>query len=684
MASLIDLFKGSLYDNSVKQDTETNVEEDKTGLIAKFEKLKGSSDAIPNVKADVDTLVETEFTGIRIKSGVDLNNPLIYGNEAIRIGNRTTRTLDDMKAGTHGELGSGGLIGKGIGALTGGKLNSISDVRNKIDDTIGIPVPLIPTRVASKLGPGVSVQDILDGKNGTELGKFLKQTGGGNPKTIITNVAGNAIKLGKDKLRGVLFGNSTSIGVAKPKNNYNWYTDTATYSTAKSDQKVNDIASADDLLLSTEYATGINLAKYSPIYGVDRKSDLWNDNRDDITKQRIYDDRPNLEALSVYSSTQPYVNYKDADNRSPLFKKSLEEKYQINSKIDGINLAEYGSKSTTDLEDMDLIPFWIGSVSDAKTKIHFRALLSGITETVTPSWSSNNFFGNPFAFKTYTGIERSVTFSLKIYCMSVLELNNNWQKVNLLTKLTYPTIVGGLINPPIIDFRLGDIYNKKIGNISSLSYTYPDEGTWETDPYIGLLPKIIDVSITIDFIENTDIVNSNLYDYTRSAEAVKLQNEKSQATDFNTNSNGTTTGKSSTFTPVKATISGLVPLTAPVSKNLAGMPKSLSTGKAIPTPKDTTSGVSNPVESQTSTSDSLGGKTATEAIAESQSSMQLTVAQSQVWISQLKLNRFKPYNGLRYTGDEPGDVVFIREDDYFTDVVIVSTVGDVTEYTSTQ
>jgi len=560
MASLIDLFKGSPYDSEVKQDTET--------------------------------LVETELTGIRIKSGVDLNNPLIYGNEAIRIGNRTTRTLDDMKAGTHGELGSGGLIGKGISALTGGKLNSISDVRNKISDTLGIPEPLIPTRVASKLESGKSVQDILDEKNGTELGKFLKQTGGGNPKTIITNVAGNAIKLGKDKLRGVLFGNSTSIGVAKPKNNYNWYTDTDTYSTAKSDQRVNDIASADDLLLSTEYATGINLAKYSPIYGVDRKSDLWDtDLTNQIRQQRVSANRPTGDPLSKYDINNQYKDSKDK-NGNPIKDSSLEIKYGLTNQSDSLNsISEndtYDAKTRLERENQDLIPFWIGFIGGGSTqKTHFRALLSGISETVTPAWTAGNFFGNPYEFKTYTGISRNVTFSLQLYCMNENELITMWEKVNSLTKYTYPRIIDDMITPPIIDFRLGHIYNNKIGNISSLSYTFPDDGTWEIDPGIGLLPKIIDVSMTIDFIEQLNTEN-NLYAVSEIRKQVKgvngnstgFQAITSKPSDMNTNFS--TSQVTTVKTPINTSKSPTSLITNDTTQTLNTTP--LSTNK-VTTPK---------------------------------------------------------------------------------------------------
>ena len=42
-----------------------------------------SSGLNQSVKKDTETLVEQETTGIRIQSAVELNNPLIYGNELL-------------------------------------------------------------------------------------------------------------------------------------------------------------------------------------------------------------------------------------------------------------------------------------------------------------------------------------------------------------------------------------------------------------------------------------------------------------------------------------------------------------------------------------------------------------------------------------------------------------------------
>ena len=76
-----------------------------------------SSGLKESVKADKETFVEQETSGIRIKSLVEINNPLIYGNEAGRISLRSTPDLEKMKSNTGGEGGDGGLIGKGLNKI---------------------------------------------------------------------------------------------------------------------------------------------------------------------------------------------------------------------------------------------------------------------------------------------------------------------------------------------------------------------------------------------------------------------------------------------------------------------------------------------------------------------------------------------------------------------------------------
>ena len=218
------------------------------------------------VKSDKRTLVDTELKGIRVKSLVDVNNPLIYGNQATRIALRSTPVLDTIKENTSGTL-DGGLIG-----------SQITKARNFVNDKLGIPSAQIPTKVSDKVielrasdDDKKTSQDPVDidfmGKNGTGLGKFLKQTGGGNPTTIGKQAIGGAVSFAKDKIRETLFGSSTSgeaTGRFPGK-------DKVTFTS--NDVKYSDRVDIENLKKNTKEdiaETKLDLSKVSPIYGVRR------------------------------------------------------------------------------------------------------------------------------------------------------------------------------------------------------------------------------------------------------------------------------------------------------------------------------------------------------------------------------------------------------------------------------
>ena len=56
------------------------------------------------------------------------------------------------------------------------------------------------------------------------------------------------------------------------------------------------------------------------------------------------------------------------------------------------------------------------------------------------------------------------------------------------------------------------MYSNRTTFIESLQYTIPDEGVWETNGNVGYLPKFIDVSITMKFIES-DGAEDRVYDF---------------------------------------------------------------------------------------------------------------------------------------------------------------------------
>ena len=628
MATLRDLFKGSPQDKSVK--------------------------------ADKETFIEQETSGIRISSLVELNNPLIYGNEATRIALRSTPLLEDIKSNANGGTAGGGLIG--------GKINQARDF---VNSTIGIPEAQTPSRLVDKIdgtasndNPSKSMQKRLDkfaeknpnqvknphsqipitkdivGSNGTEVGKFLKQSGGGNPKTIGKQALGSGIGVAKDLLRGALFGEGQNAGTAQSSGGLNGKTYSVEYTsndrTYSDTNKSKKLSKQEDIFKDLEKANKgrMDLTLVSPTYGVIRGGNIkygTPDGQYGKTKYAFGSDEGSYSrgngALVHNSPLNQYTEGKSVG--------SLENRYGI-GKQDTIN-----KLTVTDLEKYtidddgvvkdgeteivrDLIPFNIGKRGG--TKIPFRATITGLTENVSPSWSGNKFLGNPFNFYTYSGVERSTSFNFTIFCLSPAELTSNWEKIQQLTKMTYPSInSNNLVNPPLIQFRLGDIYYNKDGFVDSLTYTMPDNGTWETDGNLGYLPKIIEVAITIKLVE-TPASMANLYGYKLSKEALSTQKELLSEKQAQFDESQKTSGTSE-YTPTidnGLTSRGVKIIKTdikPPSLDMSGLNGNSGVSQ---TPNQKELGIEPAVTSQSSTADKLNGKTPIEDMKDQMANTSLT------------------------------------------------------------
>jgi hypothetical protein len=191
--------------------------------------------------------------------------------------------------------------------------------------------------------------------------------------------------------------------------------------------------------------------------------------------------------------------------------------------------------------------------------------------------------------------------------MNSNELSTMWQRIQFLTGKAYPTIdKSNLVNPPFIEFTLGNMYQRKTAFINSLSYTFPDDGTWETANG-NQLPKIVEVQLEFKFVENVG-AELKLYGTPISKEAVKVINKRKAEQSGNTNtvSQEPKTGSTSVITKTN-TIQVVQPATPPPPINSVGVaqteppktestsggmlgmdstPKSLDTGEPAETPKE--------------------------------------------------------------------------------------------------
>jgi len=596
-----------------------------------------SSGLKESVKADTETLVEQETSGIRIKSLVELNNPLIYGNEATRIANRSTSDVEEMTTSNGGSGTDGGLIGKGLSKL--GIDGGISGLRDKVNSKLGIPTNAIPTRLLGKEGfTDLKSTDpvTLDtyGDNGTEIGKFLKQTGGGNPKTIGKQALGKGIGVAKDVLRGALFGE----GAEEATNGANLeyaveFTDnTNKYTDVKKTQRLVSPDGAQKDLEKNSKLGGVKLQSVSPIYGLKRKEE----DRRGWLQGREYG--MNSLENSRYSPAEPKRSIvkdvdKDGNPTNYFAETKMESEYRLTNG-DGLNTISPADDFT--MEDnafmkvgeevyRDFVPLWFKKIGATKPLV-FRAIISGLTETSTPSWSGNKFIGNPYSFYTYSGVERSVSFNIKLMASSPIELNVIWERLKVLTSYTYPTIYKGLSNPPIIEFRLGSMYVDRVAYVDSLTYTIPDESNWETDGNIGYLPKTIDVALSMKFIESGG-AEDRLYDMDISKAAAKTINDARKDEVDAINEEAKTRGGKAVAVPQKVTEKKQSSVTVLKGKGSSAFGKAKDVLKSLKgkaddvttTPADKEASIPDPKAGQSAIVEKLDGKTPIEAIKENES-----------------------------------------------------------------
>jgi len=415
-------------------------------------------------KQQVTNFVQQELTGIRIKSLVDVNNPLIYGNQAVRIAQRTTPDKDEMKEGRGVDNAGGGLnLNKGISAA-----------RDAVNSFLGIPETMLPSRIIKLDGKQKAIKDsdvkLLDwtihqtntavtregyGKNGTGLGALLKNSAG-NPSTLGKQAVGGAIGAAKKGLRGALFGKPGTLKDAVP--------------VFDPEREFYDVGTGGVMPASTFTQGGENF----------------------------------------YSK---YV----ADESKESELKKLMGIDQSGKNLPGPTAFNIPDKA----DDKLIVPFWIQGVTEPDDdRVFFKSVITGLSETVTPTWTGSKFLGNPYNYYIYEGVDRAVTFNLNIYCTSATELLFNWKRLEYLTSKVYPKINNDVMDAPFIKFQIGDIYKERIGFIESLTYTMPDNGTWEIDTEGLRLPKFIDAALTIKLVE-TPGVEDKLYDFSGEVNKVK-------------------------------------------------------------------------------------------------------------------------------------------------------------------
>ena len=535
--------------------------------------------ALLGIRKD-ESLLEEELTGLRmIRTG---SIPFIYGTDIARLTLKTTDSLSKMKEANLASIGSTlDVKGKPLSNPTSGLLAKVGNQKDKISKGLGLPFSAIPTYVDNSLSQinkdelgliqskySETLAKIKEDAAGTALGRFLAKNAKGTPDAMARNVVGGAIKEGKKALGQKLFGSTA---------NYDLNPVRGTLPTGITPQPSNELTTkfTDDSLgywgkFGFNYGT---LEPSTPPTGDDKEGTKYSktvvkegDDVNDLSTKQIVSNVPAIkfseepERKSKFETA--YFDSKIVQNKNYQLTENsefLETKRGMYTTGDKINQrGVYTGEDDRDLDDLDFITLKftsLGTKNGALRSANFRATISGLSETFSPSWDSAKFVGSPFSYYTYSGIERSVTFNFKVYSLNAVEHKIAWDKLNFLAGLVYPADYYGdtSVKAPIIKFTLGDMYQKKAGFIESLSYTIDDNTPWQVSdkeqsfiespavaPNYGTkkgialdpqrteinmkqdhykLPTIVDVSTTIKFIENKNLTgiedgNRKFYTFT--------------------------------------------------------------------------------------------------------------------------------------------------------------------------
>ena len=171
------------------------------------------------------------------------------------------------------------------------------------------------------------------------------------------------------------------------------------------------------------------------------------------------------------------------------------------------------------------LPFYFKDLRD-NTYVIFRAYLDGIVENIVPAWNPTSYVGRSEPVYSYAQTERDLTFNLKLHAGNKAELKQIYTKMNRLTSMCYPQYAPDVsaqvktgedtegkaqirMRPPLVRLRLGDLFggggadsNMMLGFISTISYTVPEESTWEIDKGMKV-PRYIMATIMFRVIHET-------------------------------------------------------------------------------------------------------------------------------------------------------------------------------------
>jgi len=165
-------------------------------------------------------------------------------------------------------------------------------------------------------------------------------------------------------------------------------------------------------------------------------------------------------------------------------------------KINALKIGEVGD---------DLVPL-IFKLGTDNSRLQFRGTISGLSENFSPSYSEIKYSGRAEPVYVYDSFKRDISFNFKIYPTSRVEMQPIYTKLERLSTYTMPRYSDGGYSAPgngpgesELLLTIGKLYVETPMLLTSLSYSYSDDTSWDID--FGL-PMGIDIQVGCTILGN--------------------------------------------------------------------------------------------------------------------------------------------------------------------------------------
>ena len=175
---------------------------------------------------------------------------------------------------------------------------------------------------------------------------------------------------------------------------------------------------------------------------------------------------------------------------------------------DKVNLLPYGTKDfvINGQPVKDYIKFRFHDLVNNKFLV-FRAILEGISDSITADYGEERYIGRPDKVYVYQGADRNVSFTFKIYPKTVQELPVVMEKLNYLVGLCYPSYTPEeRMITPLISLTMGDMFDRATGLLQSITVNVEDASTWEIEEGLQF-PHFITVACEFKYIGNSALAS---------------------------------------------------------------------------------------------------------------------------------------------------------------------------------